>query len=95
VQAFRSPGAQVIAFQELGVSQSEATERKLSEEGPYRILKPGGFEGKGLISHHPITSAAWLSFHPSRPDLRCIVGLEGRLVTFILAHPHLPSAFRA
>jgi len=90
--ALRSSGAGVIGLQELDQSQSRALEGSLSEEYPYQILLPGGFEGMGLLSRYPATSAEVISL-PLTADLICTLDLEGRKVTIIVAHPPPPISF--
>lgn len=93
ISTLRSSGADVVALQELDFLQSEAIEKSLSGDYPYQILQPGGFEGRGLVSRHPIHSADRLLLHPSRPDLFCIIDLGGRPLTVIAAHLPPPISF--
>ncbi|MDF0591697.1 endonuclease/exonuclease/phosphatase family protein [Candidatus Methanocrinis natronophilus] len=91
VPALRYSAADLVALQELELSQSEAIEMELSGEYPYRTLWPGGFEGRGLISRYPILSAERLQ--SSSSDLLCIIDLEGRDLTVISAHLPPPISF--
>ena len=93
VAMLRSSGSDIVGLQELEVSQSRAIEDTLSNEYPYQVLCPAGFEGKGLASRFPIIEHEQIDLYPGRPDLRCVIDLEGVSLTVIVAHPPPPISF--
>ncbi len=86
--------ADVVGMQELSESQASAIERDLSEHYPYRLLHPGGFAGKGVLSKRPIEESGVMSFAPERPDLNASVLIDGKPLRVIVAHPRPPRLSR-
>src|SRR5258708_16698310 len=70
-------GADLVGLQELAAPQAEAIGRELSSTYPFQVLNPIGFAGKGLLSRYPVLESQQLWLHPSRPDLRVDVDVEG------------------
>jgi vancomycin resistance protein VanJ len=87
-------GVDIIGLQELAVPQSEAVERLLEEQYPYRVLLPTGFSGKGLLSRFPIRGSASVSLAPERPDLHATLDVHGQGLTVFVAHPRPPRITR-
>ena len=80
--------ADVVGIQELADSQAAFIERDLGLAFPYRLLFPGGFAGKGILSTKPIQESGVVAFAPERPDLSATVLVDGRPV----ARDRRPSA---
>ncbi|MCO5220882.1 MAG: endonuclease/exonuclease/phosphatase family protein [Thermomicrobiales bacterium] len=83
--------ADIIGLQELSNDQADAIEKYLSVAFPYRVLAPGGFEGKGLLSKFPILSSESVAFATGRPDLRAQLEVAGRAAQVVVAHPRPPK----
>lgn len=83
--------ADIIGLQELADAQAEAIERHLYASYPYRVLVPGGFAGKGLLSKFPIVSSESVSFAHGRPDLSATLEIAGRSARVVVAHPRPPK----
>jgi endonuclease/exonuclease/phosphatase (EEP) superfamily protein YafD len=89
----RTSPATVVALQELTVAQSDAIrdDVELQRRYPWRMLVPGGADGMGLLSSHPILEQGRLN-NPTLPDAfpalwaRLNVG-EGRSLLVVNAHP--------
>jgi endonuclease/exonuclease/phosphatase (EEP) superfamily protein YafD len=93
IPLLRSSGADLIGLQELSIVQAQAINRDLRSLYPHQALFPGGFEGQGVISHYPICSVEQLHLYPSRPDLNCVVQIDGVSLGVVVAHPP-PPRFR-
>ncbi len=87
--------ADIVGLQELAGPQAEAIERDLADEYPHRLLFPGGFAGKGLLSKVPVEERAVVAFNPDRPDLNATVLIEDRPLRVIVAHPKPPRLTRS
>ena len=83
--------ADIIGLQELSEDQAKAIEDHLYAAFPYRVLHPGGFEGKGLLSRFPIISSERHPFADGRPDLSARVEIAGREARVVVAHPRPPK----
>jgi vancomycin resistance protein VanJ len=94
VRLLRHSGADVIGLQELSAEQADAVDRLARDRYPYRIVRGTGFEGRGLLSRHPIAEQEWMHLIPHRPDLRAVVEVDGRPVTIFVAHPPPPKVSR-
>ena len=90
IPLLQSSGADLIGLQELSIVQAQAICQDLSSLYPYQALFPGGFEGQGVISRYPICSVEQLHLYPSRPDLYCVVLINGISLGVIVAHPPPP-----
>lgn len=83
--------ADIIGLQELADEQAAAIEDQLYGAFPYRVLHPGGFAGKGLLSKFPIVSSESHSFANGRPDLSARLEIDGREAQVVVAHPRPPK----
>jgi len=83
--------ADIIGLQELSDEQARAIERQLYGAFPYRVLHPGGFAGKGLLSKFPIVSSESHPFADGRPDLSARLEIRGREALVVVAHPRPPK----
>lgn len=86
--------ADVVGMQELSEKQAVAIERDLGEHFPFRLLHPGGFAGKGVLSKRPIEESGVMAFAPERPDLNATVMIDDRPLHVIVAHPRPPRFSR-
>ena len=82
--------ADIIGLQELSDDQAEAIEDQLCDAFPYRVLHPGGFAGKGLLSKFPILTSESHLFANGRPDLSARLEIAGREAQIVVAHPRPP-----
>ena len=94
VGVLRRSGADVVGLQELAPEQAAAIDEGLAAEFPYRLLRPLGIPGKGLLSRFPLRDAELLDLFPGRPDARATVGTPGGPVTVVVAHPPPPRIGR-
>lgn len=83
--------ADIIGLQELADEQAAAIEDQLYAAFPYRVLHPGGFAGKGLLSKFPIVSSERHPFADGRPDLSARLLIGGREAQVVVAHPRPPK----
>jgi endonuclease/exonuclease/phosphatase family metal-dependent hydrolase len=83
--------ADIIGLQELAEEQAKAIEDQLYGAFPYRVLFPGGFAGKGLLSKFPIISSESHLFADGRPDLSARLEIAGREAQVVVAHPRPPK----
>ncbi|MEZ4505117.1 MAG: endonuclease/exonuclease/phosphatase family protein [Thermomicrobiales bacterium] len=83
--------ADIIGLQELSDEQADAIESQLYGAFPYRVLHPGGFAGKGLLSKFPITDSESHPFANGRPDLSARLEIRGREAQVVVAHPRPPK----
>ncbi len=83
--------ADIIGLQELSEDQAKAIEDQLYAAFPHRVLHPGSFEGKGLLSKFPITSSERHIFADGRPDISARVEIDGREAQVVVAHPRPPK----
>lgn len=90
VGTLRAVRADVVGLQELADDQAAAVDRDLADLYPHRMLHPGGFAGKGLLSRYPLAEGAQLHLFPSRPDLRATADVDGTRLTVLVAHPPPP-----
>jgi vancomycin resistance protein VanJ len=94
--ALEASGADVIALEEVALSQAAALETALLDEYPYRILAPDGLAGVGLLSRYPIVE--YELFHLQTrvfPYLRVTLDVDGHPLTVIVAHPVPPGLGRS
>lgn len=59
---------------------------RLAEAYPHRAFHPGGVDGKGVLSRHPILSEELFALEQGRPYLRCRVRVDGREVELVALH---------
>ncbi len=85
-----NPAADLIAIQELNDEQALAISRELAHVYPFQAMYPGGFAGKALLSRFPIKGSEQLFLSKVRPDLKVITDINGRSITFLVAHPPPP-----
>jgi vancomycin resistance protein VanJ len=90
IPLLRSSGADLIGLQEVSNLQAEAIHQELDKLYPHQAIFPGGFEGQGIISRFPLRSVEQLHLYPSRPDLTCVVGMDGVSLGVVVAHPPPP-----
>lgn len=90
IPAVKNSRADVVGFQELSKSQSEALISNLGVEYPHQVTFPGGFAGKAILSKYPILDSEQLHLSTVRPDLQASIDVNGTEVTFIVAHPPPP-----
>ncbi len=83
--------ADIIGLQELSDDQASAIDDQLYDAFPYRVLHPGGFAGKGLLSKFPIRSSESHPFADGRPDLSARLEIAGRDALIVVAHPRPPK----
>jgi endonuclease/exonuclease/phosphatase family metal-dependent hydrolase len=81
----------IVALQEVDGAQAEGIEHQLSDAFPFRIIRPGCFTGRAILSRFPIVSHEWMASDPSRPDVRAIIDLDGQELTIVNAHPSPPK----
>ena len=85
-QLLERSAVDLVGLQELSPAQGE----ELSGLYPYQALVPMGFSGKGVLSRYPIVAQEQLELYPGRPDLRCVVEIEGVRLQVLVAHPPPP-----
>ena len=86
--------AEVVGLQEVADVQAARIDRDLAECYPHRILHPGGFAGKGVLSKFPLDEGQSVAFAPERPDLHAMVVIAERKLRVIVAHPRPPKLSR-
>src|SRR4051794_5697618 len=86
----RESGAELIGLQEVDAGQAAALEAD-RDSFPFQVVRGSGFEGRGLLSQHPILEHEWLDISPGRPDLRVSIDLFSTKVTVLVAHPRPPK----
>jgi endonuclease/exonuclease/phosphatase family metal-dependent hydrolase len=82
----------LIGLQEVSAEQEATILRETEATHPYRIVRGGGFHGRGLLSRFPIGSHDWLEAAPGRPDLLARVAIGGLELTVLVGHPLPPRA---
>jgi endonuclease/exonuclease/phosphatase family metal-dependent hydrolase len=90
IPVIRDSNADLIGFQELSDAQGEALANELGKDYPHQVLFPGGFAGKAVLSRYRITYSEQLHLSTVRPDLQTKIDIEGREITFLVAHPPPP-----
>ena len=82
--------ADLVGVQELAPAQADTLARDLARMYPHQALVATGFSGKGLLSRFPILSREELQLYPGRPDLRCVVDVDGVRLQVLVVHPPPP-----
>jgi endonuclease/exonuclease/phosphatase family metal-dependent hydrolase len=90
IPVVRDSGADLVGFQELSDIQAEALSTELGGDYPHQALYPGGFAGKAVLSRYPILESEQLHLSTVRPDLQAKIDINGKEITFIVAHPPPP-----
>ena len=85
--------ADIIGFQELSDDQAKTIDKNLITDYPTRILFPGGFAGKGILSRYPVINVSQVNLGPERPDLLVTLDVNGSKLSVITGHPP-PPRFR-
>ena len=91
IEVLRSSGADIAGLQELSPRNADALAACLEQEFPYRVLRGKYFEGKGLLSRHPIIEHSWFTLDGGRPYLKAGVQVDGQRMTVIVAHAPSPN----
>jgi len=91
IEMLRTSGADIAGLQELSPRNADALAASLQQEFPYRVLRGKYFDGKGLLSRHPIVAHTWFSLDGGRPYLKASVDVGGQRVTVIIAHAPSPN----
>lgn len=89
----RESPAKIVALQEVTQTQADALSNDLSDKYPYQVVRGVGIPGKAVLSQFPIIEHEQLHLDEARPDLRCLLDVEGEPLQIIVVHP-LPPRFR-
>ncbi|MCC6945107.1 MAG: endonuclease/exonuclease/phosphatase family protein [Thermomicrobiales bacterium] len=87
-------GASIVGLQEVSDAQAARIDAELAGIFPHRVLHPGGFAGKGVLSTFPLEEGAAVAFAPERPDLNATLRIGDRQLRVIVAHPRPPRISR-
>lgn len=87
--------AAIVGLQEVADEQAARIDRELAELYPHRLLVPGGFAGKGILSKFPLDAGRSVQFAPERPDMSASVMVGDRRLKVIVAHPRPPRLSRS
>jgi vancomycin resistance protein VanJ len=93
VRVCRASGADLIGMQEVSRDQANLLINQLTDEYPHQALFPGGFAGKAVFSHYPISCTEQLQLSPVRPDLQVRIKIDAQSLTLIVAHPPPPRLY--
>lgn len=91
--AIRDSGADIVGIQELNRSQANRIMPELATIYPYTVSYGDSFEGRGLVSRFPVTSASSIEFVSGRPDVVATIDLGSMELTVIIGHPR-PQTIR-
>jgi endonuclease/exonuclease/phosphatase (EEP) superfamily protein YafD len=78
--------ADVAILQELTTGVAAGLERDAAAAYPHRALRPGGVNGKGVLSRHPIVDAETVVLEEGRSHLRCTLDVDGTPVEVFDVH---------
>ena len=91
IDIIRASGADVVSLEELSQDAVDAINEQLGDLYPYRILKPNGIAGMGMLSKLPIGDEAVAPLSAGGfPGIRGQVEFNGRRITVLCAHPAPP-----
>jgi endonuclease/exonuclease/phosphatase (EEP) superfamily protein YafD len=82
----------LVALEELNPAMAEGLVAALGSRFPYRALYPLGVAGRGLLSKHPIRSAALVERGGERGILECELDVHGRALRIHVVHLSLLAA---
>jgi endonuclease/exonuclease/phosphatase family metal-dependent hydrolase len=82
----------LVALEELNPAMAEGLVAALGSRFPYRALYPLGVAGRGLLSKHPIRSAALVERGGERGILECELEVHGRALRIHVVHLSLLAA---
>lgn len=68
VSGLRGNPVDVVGIQELNARQAGILDRTIAAEYPYRRFFGDSFEGRGILSRHPIRASGSLELAMGRPD---------------------------
>ena len=91
ITLLRESKADVVGLQELSPRNAEALEASLLEAYPYRVLQGKRFDGKGLLSRHPIDMHEFFTLLTPRPYIQARLTLEGQTITVFVVHTPAPN----
>ena len=86
-------GADVIGLQELSPRNSDSLAASLHEDFPYRIVYGKYFDGKGLLSRHPMHEYERLELPSGRSSIAAQLEIDHRGVSLFVVHPP-PANYR-
>lgn len=91
ITLLRESQADIIGLQELSPRNAEALEGSLLEAYPHRRLQGKLFDGKGLLSRHPIDTHEFFTLMTPRPYIQAQLTLEGHAITVFVVHTPAPN----
>lgn len=83
--------ADVVSLVELSPRNADALQDNLHEEYPHRVLFGKNFDGKGLLSRHPIENHELFTLLTPRPYIHAELNIAGRKMTVFAVHAPAPN----
>jgi endonuclease/exonuclease/phosphatase (EEP) superfamily protein YafD len=83
--------ADVVSLVELSAQNADALKDNLLDEYPHRVLLGKHFDGKGLLSRHPIEKHEFFTLLTPRPYIEAHLSLNGRSISIFVVHAPAPN----
>ena len=91
IAMLREYSADVISLVELSPRNADALKDNLHDEYPHRVLFGKNFDGKGLLSRHPIEKHEFFTLLTPRPYIHSDIRVGDRLMTVFVIHAPAPN----
>jgi endonuclease/exonuclease/phosphatase (EEP) superfamily protein YafD len=91
IAMLRDHQADIISLVELSQRNAEALKDNLHAEYPHRVLFGKAFDGKGLLSRHPIEHHEMFTLLTARPYIEARLNVGGQAVTTFVVHAPAPN----
>jgi len=83
--------ADIVSLVELSPRNSDALKDTLLDEYPYRVLFGKNFDGKGILSRHPIEKHEFFTLLTPRPYIHAELTVAHRKMTVFVVHAPAPN----
>jgi endonuclease/exonuclease/phosphatase family metal-dependent hydrolase len=83
--------ADIVGLEELSPRNAEALQENLLAEYPHRLIQGKRFDGKALLSRHPIERHSFFTLLTPRPYIEAQVMVDGRAVHIFVVHAPAPN----
>lgn len=91
VSMLRESDADIIALVELSPRNADTLQDNLHTEYPHRHLFGKAFDGKGILSRHPIEAHEFFTLFTARPHIEAHINVAGQMITVFVVHTPAPN----